>query len=157
MVWIYKVVCLIWLFSFWILGRRRKDVLPCLAVPNGWSRSIEFSKHPIPISAVPSRNVSTKCNIYLCCHNHTNINGKNILSRPENFLTKNNLCHSIQTMWNVQKEHNRQKDNLKWLLIFICRAFIWKKTKISSFGRLQFQRNSNILFVNTILNCQMFK
>ena len=72
-------------------------------------------------------------------------------------FNKNNSCHSIQTMWNVQKEHNRQKDNLKWLLIFICRAFIWKKTKISSFGRLQFQRNSNILFVNTILNCQMFK
>ena len=68
-----------------------------------------------------------------------------------------NSCHSIQTMWNVQKEHNRQKDNLKWLLIFICRAFIWKKTKISSFGRLQFQRNSNILFVKTILNCKMFK
>ena len=72
-------------------------------------------------------------------------------------FNKNNSCHSIQTMWNVQKEHNRQKDNLKWLLIFICRAFIWKKTKISSFGRLQFQRNSNILFVKTILNCKMFK
>ena len=69
-------------------------------------------------------------------------------------FNKNNLCHSIQTMWNVQKEHNRQKDNLKWLLIFICRAFIWKKTKISSFGRLQFQRNWNILFVKTILNCK---
>ena len=72
-------------------------------------------------------------------------------------FNKNNSCHSIQTMWNVQKEHNRQKDNLKWLLIFICRAFIWKKTKISSFGRLQFQRNWNILFVKTILNCKMFK
>ena len=72
-------------------------------------------------------------------------------------FNKNNSCHSIQTMWNVQKEHNRQKDNLKWLLVFICRAFIWKKTKISSFGRLHFQRNWNILFVKTILNCQMFK
>ena len=109
---------MIWLFSFWILGRRRKDVLPCLAVPNGWSRSIEFSKHPIPISAIPSRNVSTKCNIYLCCHNHTNINGQNILSRTQNFLRKTISCHSIQTMWNVQKEHNRQKDNLKCCLIF---------------------------------------
>ena len=69
-------------------------------------------------------------------------------------FNKNNSCHSIQTMWNVQKEHNRQKDNLKWLLIFIFRAFIWKKTKISSFGRLQFQRNWNILFVKTILNCK---
>ena len=33
-------------------------------------------------------------------------------------FNKNNSCHSIQTMWNVQKEHNRQKDNLKCCLIF---------------------------------------
>ena len=72
----------------------------------------------------------------------------------KNFLTKTICVIQYQQMWNVQKEHNRQKDNLKWLLVFICRAFIWKKTKISSFGRLQFQRNSNILFVKTILNCK---
>ena len=69
-------------------------------------------------------------------------------------FNKNNSCHSIQTMWNVQKEHNRQKDNLKCCLIFSISCIHRKKTKISSFGRLQFQRNWNILFVQTILNCK---